>query len=329
MPPVQTSRDSQSLAVDNYEVVILTCAILSLLSFVLMFILVVFLLWRSITSRLGIYRIVLHRTTTPDLRSPRARNVRKGTLSPTVSALVLQSILVASHQLRFGIVPNNPWPSSAARCPKFIPSHGFKPEPPSRRRGQLRVAASPPGDDGSCIIQTNWFHPTILCGLRKRLSFGLFPSLRQQGSSLTVRKSEESRRHAPDVVVVEPTEATGESGVGVLALDTAGVLGTFLPTEDETCTLQIPLITLSLPSSESLVEDSSPSVSLDEGFLCPDGTFRSSSRLARVADPTYYISDATRLALVSRLRHRQKRAVAFPSPEVLSGPSVVRWPRWL
>ena len=307
----------------------MTCAILSLLSFVLMFILVVFLLWRSITSRLGIYRIVLHRTTTPDLRSPRARNVRKGTLSPTVSALVLQSILVASHHLRFGIVPNNPWPSSAARCPRFIPSHGSKPEPPSRRRGQLRIAASPPGDDGSYIIQTNWFHPTILCGLRKRLSFGLFPSLRQQGSSLTVRKSEESRRHAPDVVVVEPTEATGESGVDVLALDTASVPGTFLPTEDETCTLQIPLITLSLPSSESLVEDSSPSVSLDEGFLCPDGTFRSSSRLARVADPTYYISDATRLALVSRLRHRQKRAVPFPSPDVLSSPSVVRWPRWL
>ena len=294
-----------------------------------MFILVVFLPWRSITSRLGIYRIVLHRTTTSDLRSPRARNVRKETLSPTVSALVLQSILVASHQLRFGIVPNNPWPSSAARCPKFIPSHGSKPEPPSRRRGQLRIAASPPGDDGSCIIQTNWFHPTILCGLRKRLSFGLFPSLRQQGSSLTVRKSEESRRHAPDVVVVEPTEATGESGVDVLALDTAGVPGTFLPTEDETCTLQIPLITLSLPSSESLVEDPSPPVSLDEGFLCPDGTFRSSGRLARVADPTYYISDATRLALVSRLRHRQKRAVPFPSPDVLSSPSVVRWPRWL
>ena len=319
MPPVQTPRDSQSLVVDNYDVVVILTCVLSLLLVILM----VFLPRRSITHRRGIYGIVFHRTTTPDLPSPRARNVRKETLSPTVSALVLQSILIASHHLRLGIVPNNPWPSSAARCPRVMPAHGLKPEPPSRRRANIRqlgVAPSPPSGDGSCITQTIWFHPTF-CGLRMWLFFGLFPGLRQQSSSIIVRKSEESQRHTPDVVVGEPTEVIGDSGVDVLELDSAGVPETFLPTEVETGTLQIPLIILSLPSSEHIIENPSPPVSLDEGFLCPDGTFRSSGRLAQAANPMYDISDATRLALASRLRHRQKRAIPLPSPDIPS----VRW----
>jgi hypothetical protein len=326
MPPVQTSMDSQSLVVDNYNVFILTCAILSFL-FILTFILVVSLAWQSITRRRRIYGNVPHRTiTSPDLRSPRARNVRKETLyPPTVSALVLQSILVASHHLRLGIVPNNLWPSSA-RCPRGILSHGLESEPPSRGRANISrpgLAASPPGS-----IQTIGFLPTTLYGLRNRLFFGLFSGLRQHAPSLAARKSAESQQHAPDVV--EPTEAKGESSLDVSEPDTVGgVPENFLPTVVETGTLPIPLIILSLPSSENIVEDPSLPVSLDESFLCPDGTFRSSGRLARAADQTYDISDATRLALASRLHHRQKRVIPFLSPDVLSSPSVVRWPRWL
>jgi hypothetical protein len=328
MAPVQASVDSQSLVVDNYDVVILTCAILSFL-FILMFILVVFLARQSIARRCRIYGKVLHRTTTPpDLRSPRAHNARKETLSPlTVSALVLQSIPAAFHHFRLGIVPNNLWPPSAARCPKDTLSHGLEPEPPLWRRANVRqfgFAASPSGGDGSRLIQTIWFLPTALCGLRKRLFFGLFAGLRQ-APSLSARKSAECQRQA--LVVVEPTEATGEPSLDVLGPDIVGVPEIFLHTEAEIGTLPMPLIILSLPSSENLGEDPSLPVSLDEDLLSPDGTFRSSGRLARVAD--HDISYATRLALASRLRHRQKRAIIFLSPDVLSSPRVVRWPRWL
>ncbi|KAF8263184.1 hypothetical protein EI94DRAFT_1741554 [Lactarius quietus] len=332
MPPVQTSIDSQSLLVNNYDVVILTCAILSLL-FILMFIFMASLAWQSISRRRGIYGNVFHPSTpSPDIRSPRARNVRKETLFlPTVSALVIQSTVVASYPLQLGIVPNNLWPSSAAGYPKGILSHGLEPEPSSRGRAK-GPAASPPNGDGSRINNTTWLLPTSLRGLRKWLFIGLFAGLRQQvpSASASARKSAGSQRHAPDVV--EATEATSELGLGVLEPDTIGVPGIFLSTVDaqvETGTLPIPLIILSPPSSENLVEDTSPPVSLDEGFLSPDGTFRSSGRPTQAPVRTCDISDATRLALASRLRHRKKRAIPLPSPDVSSSPGMVRWPRWL
>ena len=332
MPPVQ-----QHLFVDNYDVVILTCAILSLL-FILVF--VVFLARQSIARRRGIYRNALHRSTTsPGLSSPRALNVRKETLfPPTVSALVGQSILVASHPLRLGVVPTNLWPSSPARCFQGIPFHGLEPEPLSWGRANIRQfgltttsPASPPNGDGLRPSNTIWSLPTTLYGLRKCLFFGLFAGLRQHAPSpRAARKTGESPRHAPDLV--DPTESTGERGLDVLEPDTVDVSEIFLSTDDaqvETDTLPIPLIILSLPSSENIAQDPSPPILLDEDFLSPNGTFRSAGRPARVADRTYDISNATRLALASRLRYGQKRETPFPSLGVLSGPGVVRWPRWL
>ena len=332
MPPVQ-----QSLFVNNYDVVILTCTILSL-SFILMF--MVSLAWQSITRRREIYRNTLYRSTTsPDPSSPRAAKVRKKILfPPTVSALVGQSTLVASHPLRLGIVPNNFWASSPTRCSQDIPFHDLEPESSSwggenARQFGLTAAspASPPNGDDSRLSNTIWSLSTALRGLCKRLFFGLFAGLREHAlSPSAARKTAESSRHAPDVVKF--TESTGEPGLDVLEPDTVGAPKIYLSTNDaqvETGTLLIPLIILSLPSSENLAQGPSPPVLLDEDFLSPDGTFRSAGRPARVADRTYDISNATRLALASRLHHRQKRATPFPSPDVLSSPGVVRWPRWL
>ena len=92
-------------------------------------------------------------------------------------------------------------------------------------------------------------------------------------------------------------------------------------------TPMIPFIILSLPSSEHIVEDPSPPVSLDENLLSPDGTFRSTGL---AADNTHWhdFSDAPLPVLASRLRERRKRPVSFPSPSVLSTPGMAYWPRW-
>ncbi|KAH8999528.1 hypothetical protein EDB92DRAFT_1941168 [Lactarius akahatsu] len=325
MPPVRASIDSRFLF-DNYDVAILTCAILSPL-FILIFTFAIFSAWQSVTRRRGIYGNTHHRTTTlVVLRSPRARKVRKETLiSPIVSALVVQSTLVASHPLRLGIVPENLWFSSAAHYSKE--SHG--PEQPSQGRANIRQfgpIALTPKRDGSRLSYTIWLLPTTLRGLRARQYFGLFAGLRERAPSPSAKTSAESHRYAPGMV--EPMKATGEPDLDGLEPDTVDVPETFLSTDDpqfETGTLPIPLIILSLPSSEHLAENPSLRVSLDKDLLSPDGTFRSSSHSVR----TYDISNATRLALASRLRHRQKRAISFPSPKVLTSPGVVHWPRWL
>ncbi|KAI9448441.1 hypothetical protein H4582DRAFT_90178 [Lactarius indigo] len=328
MPPIQASIDSRPLF-DNYDVAILTCAILSPL-FILIFTSVIFLAWQSVARRRGIYGNRLHRAATTVLRSPRARKVRKETLfSPIVSALVVQSTLVASRPLRLGIVPENLWSSSAAHY--LNESHG--PEQPSRGRANIRQfsPASPTSNgDASHLNHTIWLLPTTLRGSRERRFFDLFAGLCQWAPSASARTSAESHRHAH--CMVEPMKATGEPDPDGLEPDTVDIPGIFFSTDDpqfETGTLPIPLIILSLPSSEHLAEDPSPRVSLNEDLLSPDGTFRSSGHSAQVASRTYDISDATRLALASRLRHRQKRAISFPSPDVLTSPGVVRWPRWL
>ena len=319
MPPVQAAIDSQDFFIDNHDVVILTCAILSLVIFAL----VIFLAWQSISRWLGIHGKALHRTTTSRvLRSPRVRKVRKETLfPPTISALIVQSTLVASHPLRLGVVPDNLWPSSAVD----ILSHGL--EPFSWGRANIRhfgLAASTSNGDGSRIRTTISLLSAALRESRKRRFFGLVAGLLKQAPDPRARESAGSHRHAHGVV-----EATGEPD---LKTDTVDIPEIFLSTDDaqfETGTRPIPLIILSLPSSEHLVEDLSPPLSPDEGLLSPDGTFRSSDRLVPVAVQTNNISDATRLALESRLRRRQKRAISFPSPDVLASLNVVRWPRWL
>ncbi|KAH9037648.1 hypothetical protein EDB85DRAFT_1935686 [Lactarius pseudohatsudake] len=328
MPPVQASIDSQFLF-DNHDVAILTCAILSPL-FILIFTFVIFSAWQSVARRRGIYGNTHHRTTTPVvLCSPRARKVRKETLiSPIVSALVVQSTLVASHPLRLGIVPENLWSSSAAH---YSTSHG--PEQPSQGRANIRQfgpTAPTPKGDGSRLSYTIWLLLTTLRGLRERRYFGLFAGLRERAPSPSAKTSAESHRYAPGMVQL--MKATGEPDPDGLEPDTVDVPEIFLSTDDpqfETGTLPIPLIILSLPSSEHVAEDPSPRISLDEDLLSPDGTFRSSGHSVQAAIRTYDISDATRLALASRLRHRQKRAISFPSPDVLTGPGVAHWPRWL
>lgn len=89
----------------------------------------------------------------------------------------------------------------------------------------------------------------------------------------------------------------------------------------------IPFIILSLPSNEPLAEDPSQPCSLDEDLLSPEGTFRSTRRLARVEADAHDISDATRLGLASRLSERRKRPILFPPLNILGAPSIT-WPRW-
>ncbi len=164
--------------------------------------------------------------------------------------------------------------------------------------------------------------PSILRGLYKQQFLGLLGGSFQQVSGLSINKSAEVRGHAPGVA--EPMEATGE-------LDPVDIPENFLSTDEaqlKAGTLPIPLITLSLPSREHLVEDSSAPITLDEDLLSPDGTFRSSKSRDRISARAYDISEATRSALASRLRRRQKLAISFPSPGVLTSPTGVGWPRW-
>jgi hypothetical protein len=103
------------------------------------------------------------------------------------------------------------------------------------------------------------------------------------------------------------------------------------PMDDAECKAEthvIPLIILSLPSSEHLVGDPPQPFFPDEDFLSPDGTFRSSGAPVWATADMHDINDATRLLLASRLRVRRKRPFSLPSLEILATPSMARWPRW-
>ena len=97
----------------------------------------------------------------------------------------------------------------------------------------------------------------------------------------------------------------------------------------ETDTPVIPLIILSLPSSEHLSADLPLRILLDEDLLCPDGTFRPTGFLAPAKVGTYDINNATRQALATRLRERRKHVKPLSFPSILSTSGMAHWPRWL
>ena len=161
---------------------------------------------------------------------------------------------------------------------------------------------------------------SLLSGLRLlRKSRAASPSSQQPNSSDGKEHAARPEQHLRDRT--EPVTDTDDGPEQDIGID-------IHPTDDAQFKIEtpmIPFIILSLPSSEHIVEDPSPPVSLDEDLLSPDGTFRSTGL---AADNIHDLSDTPLPVLASRLRERRKRPVSFPSPSVLSTPGMAYWPRW-
>jgi hypothetical protein len=292
MPPAQAQAlaTSQPLSDDCHSALNLTYTILSLLFIVLG----LFFACRSIIRRLHAIHDHAHHSTT--LRLPRllsneewrVRPVRKRA-SPTVSTLAAQSTVVASSPLHLNISELGP--------------------PPTRGRTVSLLSG--------------------LCPLRKsRAASG--PRQPPNGSNGNVKEHAGPEQHLSDPT--DPVADTDGPEPDIHVPDTIDIpqilysMPSAGDTQFKTETPMIPFIILSLPSSEHLVADPSPPVSLDEDLLSPNGTFRSRGL---AADDTHYdLGEATLPLLASRLRERRKRPVSFPSPNMLSTPGLAYWPRW-
>jgi hypothetical protein len=354
MPPTQAQVASWSFSDVRQPALNLTYVVLSL-SFIL--ICGSFLACWSIIPRRrcrpindGAPRFTNITGNSPDLLSDRIK--RRTLFSPTVSALVTQSTMVASSPLRLKIIPKLGNPSTPRWLMNFL-SHGFKRFLSWGRAtiGLVRVVAtaSPASVqqlffgvmsliDSSSVASSN-NEGSRLSGTASSLStlceprtttraLKPFPGWRQQPISSNAKEYAGTHRH-----LSRPTDPFTDKDEPEPDIHVPDIINIpqFLPLiEGAQCKAEtpvIPLIILSLPSSEHLIGDPPQPSALDQDLLSPDGTFRSSGPPGRVTAETPDVSGATRLALASRLRERRKH-VSLPSPTVLATPSMAHWPRW-
>ncbi|KAI9507208.1 hypothetical protein F5148DRAFT_147669 [Russula earlei] len=277
------------------------------------------------------------------------RGRRRTTFSPTVSVLIARSTIVASSILNLDVLPILRRPSAHDRSMDFpfrcverclfwgratvgLLSFATSASAASIRQLFARpiglIASSPTAssnNDGPhhCRTGSQLCIPRRLCSTRV---FTIFGGMCGQPIDSISKEHAESRQLFSGLS--QPAREKDRLGQDTSIADTINVL---LPTGEAQFKAEIPvnppLIILSLPSIEHLVEDASPPASLNEDLLNPDGTFRSTAR-PRVLVDIHNISDATRLALVSRLQERRKRPASLHSPNLLSTPSI-HWPRWL
>jgi hypothetical protein len=236
---------------------------------------------------------------------------------PVVSALVTQSTIVASSPLRLKIIPNLGYPSAPRRSIGLL-YHGFQRSQPASTIGMIASSsvASSNSDDSHRRATT-----PLLSALRQLRATRI---LNQQPVASSATEYAEPHWHLSN-----PTDSATNKDEP--EADTVNVRQILRSTDDARCkseTPVIPFIILSLPSNEYLAEEAPQPRSLDEDLLSPEGTFRSTGPLARAAADTHDISDATRLALASRLRERRKCHIPLPPPNVFVTPNIVRWPRW-
>ena len=197
--------------------------------------------------------------------------------------------------------------------------------------GLISLITSP----SSTLSNGNDPRPDYATSLRRLCNtrvLGRFVGLFQRLLNSSAKRNAEPRRHPSDLTV--PAVDTDEPEPDILVPDAVDFPHILLSTDDpqfKTDTPVIPLIILSLPSTEHLVGDLLPPATLDEDLLSPDGTFRSIRSLARPMADTCDMNDAIRLALAARLRERRKRPKSLSSPSILatSGIGMVHWPRWL
>ncbi|KAI0002883.1 hypothetical protein BJV74DRAFT_881867 [Russula compacta] len=327
MPPAQALVAPRSFSDDHHPTLNPTYVIWSL-SFI--FISGSFLAGRFIIRRRHpMHDNALFRTTftLPTLLT-RVWRVRKRASSfPTVSTLVSQSTIVASSPLHLGIILNSGSPSiSILRWSTDFLCRGLEQSLSWGRTtiGLLCLAVS----TSAALIRQSFSNliylnaaPSDSSGslstLHNTRVLGLFSCLRQRIGFNTKRHVES---HDPMADADEPEP-------DLQLPDTINIPRILLSTDDallKTETPVIPLIVLSLPTSDHLFGDPPPPVALDEDLLSPDGTFRSTRQPAGViAD----INETTRLALASRLRERRKRLISLPS-SVLGASGMAQWPRW-
>lgn len=332
MPPAQALVTSRSFSNDHPPTLNPTYVIWSL-SFI--FISGSFLAGRFIIRRrYPMYDNALLRTTFT-LLTLVAREVwrarKRASSSPAVSTLVSQSTIVASSPLHLGIILNSGPPSISIlrRSTDFL-CRGLEQLLSWGRAtiGLLCLAASTSAasiqQSFSNLICLNAASPDSrgsLSALHNTQVPGLFSSLHQRIGSNT-KEHVESHRHLPGL--------TDELEPDLQVPDTINIPRILLSTDDARLKIEtpvIPLIILSLPSSDHLVGDPPP-VAFNEDLLSPDGTFRLTRQPVGAIADLHDINETTRLALASRLRERRKRLVSLPSLSVLGTSGMAQWPRW-
>ncbi|KAI0250546.1 hypothetical protein BJV78DRAFT_553343 [Lactifluus subvellereus] len=349
MPPVPAPVTPRSLSVDRHNLVNLKCITLSL-SLILLFMLGSFFTYQFIAHRRRAIRdnAFLRTFSLPALLAEGACRVGKRTsFLPTVSTLVAQSTLVASSPLRLSIIPDKFGPPSTLRWSTDFICHGLERSLSWGRAtvglfglaasasvasiqqlfsGLISLIASP----SSTLSNGNDPRPGYATSLRRLCNtrvLGPFAGLLQRLLGSSAKGNAEPRRHPSDL-----TGPVVDSEPDILVPDAIDAPHILLSTDDPQFKIDtpvIPLIILSLPSSEHLVGDLLPPAPLDEDLLSPDGTFRSTGSLARPMADAYNINDGTRLALAARLRERRKRPKSLSSPSILATSGMVHWPRWL
>jgi hypothetical protein len=351
MPPAQVPVASRSLSADRHDIVNLKCVILSL-SFVFIFVLGSFLAYQFVVHRRRAIcgNAILRISGLPALLAEGAHRDGKRTFFPTVSALIVQSTLVASSPLRLGIVPDKLGAQSTLRWSMDFICRGLGLSLSWGRAtiglfglaasasaatiqqsfsGLISLIASPSSTLSTGANPRPCYNSALrrLCDTRV---LSLFAGLRQRLLSSSAKGNKVLHRHPSDPtgLVVD----TDEPEPDILVPDTIDIPHILLSADDtqlKTDTPAIPLIILSLPSTEHLVGDLPLPVPLNENLLGPDGTFRSTGPPTWVMTDTHDISDATRLALAARLRERRRHLKSLSSPSIISTSGMDHWPRWL
>jgi hypothetical protein len=349
MPPTQAQVASRSFSDVRQSALNLTYAILSL-SFILIF--GSFLACRSIIRcrrRRPINDGAPHFTDfTGNSHDLLSDSIKKQTsFSPTISALVTQSTMVASSPLRLKIIPKLRDPSTARWPMKFL-FRGFERfrswgratigvlgvvvRASSTSVQQLFFGAMSLIDSSSVASSNNdgSRHSStasllsILCEPRTTTrALKPFPGWRQRPISSNAKEYAGTHQHLSRPTGPFTDKDEPEPDIRVPDIINIPQFLRLIEGAEPV----IPLIILSLPSSEHLIGEPPQPSALDRDLLSPDGTFRSSGPSGRDTDETVDVSDATRLALASRLRERRKH-VSLPSPTVLATPSMTHWPRW-
>lgn len=283
------------------------------------------------------------------------RTKRPTSFSPTVSTLITQSTTVAPSPLRLKMVTNPGQPSNAHRSTDSLchclgrslsrgwMTIGFVGLVASSSAASIRQSfAGIAGPTASLCVglsisdvsrregRVNSLFPTLYRPRVTRI-LKLLPSFRRQPVDFNGKEHTGLPWRRSDLE--DPVRYKDEPERDRRVPDNINVPHDYLSIHDDAeCKTEIPvipLIILSLPSSEHLV-DPPRLANHDERLLSPDGTFRSTGPRARLTATanTRDVSHATRVALASRLRERRKRAVTLTSPNVLATPSMAHWPRW-
>ncbi|KAI0269399.1 hypothetical protein BC834DRAFT_968015 [Gloeopeniophorella convolvens] len=361
MAPAHPPPASRSFKVDHDHIANLTCIILSIV-FILLFASGTFFAFkylarlRAIREDQGLRTSVL-----PTLLERRARRTRKRASFPaTVSALVAQSTLVATSPLRLSVLPANLGPKATIRWSMDFLCRGLE---RSLSWGKTTIglfglaasvsalsiqqsfsglfglvaSASATSPNSTCLQPDSGALPSA--GFRRMRNARVRELLTSLGKRIVLPEPEREDEILPQGDEPQPSNDTVADDhdpcnpePDIVLADDVEIPQILLSAEDaclDISTHTVPLIIASLSSSAPASEDKPLPIPLNENFLNPDGTFRTTRPPPEVVTEKYVLDDTTRLALRSRLRDRPKRLFTMPSPSVLATPGMAHWPRWI